>query len=124
MRTKVATLKGTIAIIFADINGTNAKKGINLTYKYKSEAVEDGKFKGWMFTVTAVELGHKERDLQVLRFKRPDNIDKYNMEYNVLMSVLSSGMDTALMVWNETGKLLNVDPKMQEAARETLRNDD
>lgn len=124
MKNKVETIKAAIAIIFAGINSRNQEQGINETYKYKSEPVEEEKFKGWTFTITVVELGHAERMIQVLRFKRPDGIDKFNMEYNVLMAVLSSGMETSLLTWNELGKELNIDPQFQEDARNVLRNSD
>ena len=121
MKNKVQTLKAAVAIIFAGINSKNKEEGINATYKYKSEPVDEKDFKGWVFSVSIAQLGHKERMLQTLRFKRPDNIDKYNMEYNVLMSVLSSGMETALLTWNEIGKTLNVDPQLQKKAREVIK---
>jgi len=121
MKNKVEILKAAVAIIFAGINSRNQEQGINATYKYKSEPVEEKEFKGWTFSIYVAELGHRERTLQTLRFKRPDNIDKYNMEYNVLMSVLSSGMETALITWNELGKTLNTDPQLQEKAKEVIK---
>ena len=119
MKNKVTILKAAIGI-----NSRNSAQGLNEIYKYSSTPVEDEKFKGWTFTISIVELGHREREIQVLRFKRPDNIDAFNMEYNVLMAVLSSGVETALLTWNELGKALNTDIIMQETAREVLRNDD
>lgn len=121
MKDKVAILKAAVAIIFAGINSRKSEQGINEIYKYSSTLIEHNGFKGWAFTISIKELGHKERELQVLKFKRPDNIDKFNMEYNVLMTVLSSGLETALMTWNEAGKLLNTDIKLQEIARNVLR---
>ena len=121
MKNKVQTLKAAVAIIFAGINSKNQEQGINATYKYSSTPVEEKEFKGWVFSIYVTELGHRERMLQTLRFKRPENIDKYNMEYNVLMSVLSSGMETALITWNELGKTLNTDPQLQEKAKKVIK---
>ena len=59
-----------------------------------------------------------------MRFIKPPNIDKYNMEYNVLLAVLSSAMETSILTWNEIGKTLNTDPTLQEVARNVLRNND
>ena len=124
MKNKVEILKASLAIIFGGINERRRAQGINEFYKYSSEPVEEKKFKGWVYTISIKELGHDERELQTLRFIRPDNIDKYNMEYNVLMAVMSSGIETALTTWNEVGKALNVDPAMQETARNVLREND
>jgi len=124
MKNKVELLRATIAIIIAGLNTKNSKSGINEIVKYKSEPVELDNFKGWIFSISIFELGHSERTIQELRFNRPDNIDVYNMEYNVLLSVLSSSMETSILTWNELGKALNTDPQLQEVAREVLRNND
>lgn len=124
MKNKVELLRATMAIIIAGLNTKNSKSGINEIVKYKSESVELDNFKGWIFSISIFELGHGERVIQELRFNRPDNIDVYNMEYNVLVSVLSSSMETSILTWNELGKALNTDPQLQEVAREVLRNND
>jgi hypothetical protein len=121
MKKKLEILKAAIAIIFVNINKANAEKGLNITYKYKSEPYEDKETKGWVFTISITELGHGEREIQQLRFTRPDNLDGYSMEYNVLMSVMSSAFDTSLFTWDQTGKLLNSDESMREAAKESLK---
>ena len=122
MKEKVEIIKAAIAIIFAGINSRNQEKGINQQYRYKSSPVEEENFKGWEFTITVKELGYPDREIQVLRFKRPDNIDKYNMEYNVLMAVISSCTETALLTWEHVGKHLNKDKEMQKIALKALHD--
>jgi len=124
MKNKVEILRASLAIIVAGINANNAKKGINEIVKYKRDVIETDKFRGWTFSFLIKELGYPERVIQELRFIKPANIDKYNMEYNVLLAVFSSGFETSVMTWNELGRALNTDPKLQEAAREVLRNND
>lgn len=122
MKEKVTTIKAAIAIIFAGINSRNQERGINQQYKYSSLPVEEEDFKGWEFTLSVKELGYPDRDIQVLRFKRPNNIDRYNMEYNVLMAVMSSCIETALLTWEHVGKELNVNKEMQKIALKALQD--
>ena len=122
MKEKVQILKAAIAIVFAGINSKNQDKGINAQYKYKSEPVEEEEFRGWQFTISVKELGYGERDIQVLSFKRPDNIDRYNMEYNVLMAVLSTCVETSLFTWEHVGKQLNLDKEMQKTALKAIQD--
>jgi hypothetical protein len=116
MKEKVTTIKAAIAIIFAGINSRNQERGINKQYKYSSLPVEEEDFKGWEFTLSVKEF------IQVLRFKRPNNIDRYNMEYNVLMAVMSSCIETALLTWEHVGKELNVNKEMQKIALKALQD--
>jgi len=122
MKEKVQILRAAVAIIFAGINSRNQDRGINLTYKYKNEPVEEEEFRGWQFIISVKELGYGERDIQVLSFKRPDNIDRYNMEYNVLMAVLSSCVETSLFTWEHVGKQLNLDKEMQQTALKAIQD--
>jgi len=124
MKNKVEILRASLAIIIAGINANNAKKGINEVIKYKRDVIETDKFRGWIFSFIVKELGYPERVIQEMRFIKPPNIDKYNMEYNVLLAVLSSAMETSILTWNEIGKTLNTDPTLQEVARNVLRNND
>ena len=124
MKNKVEILRASLAIIIAGINANNAKKGINEVIKYKRDVIETDKFRGWIFSFIVKELGYPERVIQEMRFIKPPNIDKYNMEYNVLLAVLSSAMKTSILTWNEIGKTLNTDPTLQEVARNVLRNND
>ena len=124
MKNKVEILRASFAIIIAGINSKYASVGINKTIKYKKEFVKTEKFKGYIFAIVLSEMGYPDRTIQELRFVNPDNIDKYNMEYNMLLAILSSGLETSIMTWDELGKALHMDPKLQEAAREVLRNDE
>jgi hypothetical protein len=122
MKEKVKVLKAAMAIIFADLAQRLQEKGVS--YKYDSKPKEDDRGqKYWSYSVTIKELGYPDRILQEWKFMYPDNIDRYNMEYNVLMSVMSSLTETALFTWNEVGKQLNTDIKLQHAAKESLKND-
>jgi hypothetical protein len=119
MKDKVKTLKAALAIIFADMVEKTQPMGI--TFKYNSGPIEEEGQKGWRFAIEAHELAYPARTIQEWKFLRPDNIDIYNMEYNVLMVVFSAMTETSLLTWNELGKQLNVDPSMQKAARESLK---
>ena len=122
MKEKVQIIKAAIAIIFAGINSKNQERGINKQFKYTSLPVEEEDFKGWEFTISLKELGYPDTDIQVLRFKRPNNIDRYNMEYNVLMAVISTFAETSLLTWEHVGKELNVNKEMQKVALKALQD--
>ena len=122
MKEKVKVLKAAIAIIFADLDKKHQIHGKQ--YKYTSAPIEEEDKKGWEFSIIVKEAAYPDRTIQQWKFLRPDNIDKYNMEYNVLMTVLSALTDTALVTWDEVGKHLNTDFQMQQTALESLKQDD
>lgn len=121
MKEKVKILKAAFAIIFADLVKKTETTG--LSFKYESGPIEEDGQKLWRYAVIVKELGYPDRVIQEWKFIQPDNIDRYNMEYNVLMTAMSSFTETALLTWNELGKQLNTDIKMQQAAKESLKND-
>jgi|AntRauTorckE6833_2_1112554.scaffolds.fasta_scaffold27694_3 hypothetical protein len=129
MKEKSELLKKIVATIFASINTKNSEKGINMQYTYKSEPVEvkeegsDEVTKGWEFSIIARELGYKDKVLQSFRFEKPDNITKYNIEYNVFTLVLTTLAETSLITWTELGKSLNKDADFQKEAINSLKDD-
>jgi hypothetical protein len=130
MKEKSKILKAAMATIFASLNSKNQEKGINLQFKYDSKPVEEvldeeGNVinpSGWKFDIIIGELGHKDRTVQSFLFQRPNNIDRYNMEYNVYMSVISALTESSLLMWDHLGKQLNVDKELQKAALNSLKD--
>jgi hypothetical protein len=99
MKEKVKILKAAMAIIFADLAQRLQEKGVS--YKYDSKPKEDDRGqKYWSYSVTIKELGYPDRILQEWKLT-----------------------ETALFTWNEVGKQLNTDIKLQHAAKESLKND-
>lgn len=121
MKEKVKILKAAMAIIFADLVKRTEVAGLSFRYESGAKEDEEGQ-KYWRYAIVVKELGYPDRTIQELKFIYPDNMDRYNMEYNVLMSVMSSMTETALLTWNELGKQLNTDVKLQHAAKESLKN--
>jgi hypothetical protein len=121
MKKKVETLRAALAIIFADLAKKSEVTG--LAFKYESGPIKIDGEKLWRYAISVKELGYPERTIQEWTYIYPKNIDRFNMEYNVLMNAISSFTETALLTWNELGKQLNTDVKLQEAAKESLKND-
>jgi len=82
MKEKVKILKTAFAIIFADLVKKTQASG--LSFKYESGPIEEDGQKLWRYAIIVKELGYPDRIIQEWKFVQPDNIDRYNMEYNVL----------------------------------------
>lgn len=119
---KLKAAKELLANVFVDATTCSATSGIS--YKYKSENVDipDTDEKGWIFQVIIREPGYRERILQEFKFKRPDNIDAKNMEYHVIISVMSQLLQTSALTWNQLGILLNSDLQLQETAKKVIKD--
>ncbi len=86
-----------------------------LQFRYVSEPIDDKE--GWKFQVIVKQAGYPEKTIQEFKFKRPKNIDVKNMEYNVLLHVISELTQTAMLSWYQLGIMLNTDDELQEEAK-------
>jgi hypothetical protein len=128
MKKKVESLRQIMATIFISINDSQRKKGTGLMFKYKNEPYQsqEGEVEGegWIFSIILEEIGYKERTIQAFPFTKVNGVDRYQMEYNVLMSALIIFTENTFLQWDELGKILNADREMQKVAIETLKSDD
>lgn len=116
---KLKVAKEILANVFIDATTANAAEGI--MYKYKSQPIETEEMKGWSFQFIICEAGYPERILQEIKFQRPANIDAKNMEYHVVIAILSTVLQTTMLSWDQLGKMMNTDLLMQHAAKESLK---
>ena len=61
-----------------------------LQYKYNSYPVEDKDFRGWVVDIIVKEAGYGEHTIQQFKDTWPNNIDPKNLEYNVILDVISN----------------------------------
>jgi len=110
-----------IDAVFDGVNNSQQRLGTGKMFSYELKPIVDLKDKDaltqYNFTVKLREAGHKERELQTIPFTKPKEYDKFKMETQVLMSILTIVTETTLLHWNELGKLLNTDAELQEVAR-------
>ena len=118
---KLKVVKELLANVFVDATTCSATSGMMYKYVTKAVETEDGE-KGWVFQIILKEPAYRERILQEFKFKRPDNIDAKNMEYHVVISVLSQILQTAAITWNQLGILLNSDIALQETAKKVIKD--
>ena len=104
-------------LILLEADRVMSKKKADRNLYYKND---DGEEEGWIFNIMLKEAGYPERTIQSFPFKKVNNMDRYNMEYNVLMSVLMIFTEGTLLQWNEIGKMLNTDKELQKVAKETI----
>jgi hypothetical protein len=112
---KLEVAKEILATTFMAATENSAASGMQ--FKYKSYSVEEDKFKGWKFEIIVSELGYPDKTVQEFKFERPANIDVKNMEYNVILHVMTALTETAMLSWYQLAKMLNTDIKLQEEAR-------
>ena len=126
MKKQVEDLRKIIATIFISINESQHKKGTGLMFKYKNEPIKlpGTDEEGWIFSIILQESGYGERTMQSFPFSKKNGVDRYQMEYNVLMSALIIFTENTFLQWNELGKMLNADKELQKIAKETLKSDD
>jgi len=118
---KLKVVKEMLANVFVDATTCSATSGMMYKYVTKPVETEEGD-KGWVFQIILKEPAYKERILQEFKFQRPDNIDAKNMEYHVVVSVLSQVLQTAALTWNQLGMLLNSDLGLQETAKKVIKD--
>lgn len=107
---KLTEIKKVLATCF--INATDKAMEHGLQFKYTSYPVEEEQ--GWALDVIVKEAGYSERTIQQFRYKRPDNIDAKNMEYHVILDILGSLAQGALITWYEVAKMLATDTDLQK----------
>lgn len=112
---KLAAIKEVMATSFTLATEASIEQG--LQFKYTSKPIEDEDQSGWIVEIIVKEAGYGERTIQTFAYQRPKNIDTKNMEYNVLVNVLSTIIQTSLLTWYETAKFLATDLTMQEKIR-------
>lgn len=110
---KLKMAKEILATAFLEANNKSLEDG--LQYGYQSYPSEEGEHKLWNFDVKVKEAGYGERVIQQFKFHRPDNIDAKNMEYNVIMNVMSQLVQGAMLSWYELAKFLATDKDIQKA---------
>ncbi len=112
---KLKVAKEILATIF--LAATERAKTSGMNFKYSSYPIDEEDKKGWKFEVIVAQAGYSPRTVQEFSFQRPDNIDAKNMEYNVILHVLTEVTQTALLSWYQLGIMLNVDDELREEAR-------
>ncbi len=119
---KLKVAKEILAKVFIDATSSSITEGI--IFKYKSYPVEiDENNSGWVFDLIYKEPASPERILQQFTFKRPSNIDAKNMEWHVIISVLTEMLRNSATMWDKLGKLLNTDISLQETVKKSKAND-
>ena len=111
---KLIIAKEILATAF--VAATEQATATGMRFKYKSYPVEED-FKGWKFEVIVSQLGYPEQTVQEFQFKRPDNIDAKNMEYNVILHVITAMTQTAMLSWYQLAKMLNTDKELQNEVK-------
>ena len=103
------------------VNKTQQARGTGLMFKYENKPYEneDGT-KGWVLNMIVKEAGYGENILQSFPFEKTKGMDRYAMEYEVLMGVLCIFTETTLLQYNEIGKMMNTDIKLQEKVRKII----
>lgn len=110
---KLKIAKEILAIAFLEANDKSMADG--LQYGYQSYPTEEGEDKLWHFDIKVKEAGYGERVIQQFRFHRPNSVDAKNMEYNVIMNVMSQLVQGAMVSWYELAKYLATDKEIQKA---------
>lgn len=106
--------------IFMNVNEQHKNNGTGMFFRY-SLGIDDTKDQPvYILSIILKEMAHGERTLQAIPFQKPEAMDVYTMKYNVFVSVLSILTESTLMQWNELGKMLNTDIKMQDNAKKLM----
>ena len=93
---------------------TEASLAQGLQFKYTSEPFEHDEQKGWKVDILVKDPGYGERTIQQFLYQRPNNIDAKNMEYEVLVNVLSSLIQTSVLTWYQAAIMLSNDKELQK----------
>jgi len=123
---KLTIAKEILATSF--INATEKALASGLSFGYKSYPCDDISFgksaepiKGWVVDIKVKEAGYGERDIQQFRYQRDNNIDPKNMEFHVILDVISNLVQGALTTWYEVSKMLAVDSELQKAIKDEAK---
>ena len=108
--------------IIEGVNMSMQRQGTGLSFEYsiKAEMPKDTKEKTvpYKFTLKVREMGHGERELQTIPFLKPESMDKFTMEVNVIMAVFTILAEHTVLNCLELGKILNTYSQMQKIALE------
>lgn len=108
---KLKVAKEILATSF--INATERSIASGLQFKYSSYPEEE-EVKAWIVDIIVNEAGYGERTIQQFKYQRPNNIDAKNMEYHVILDVISILTQGALVSWYEVAKMLAADKELQK----------
>ena len=118
---KLKVAKEILAMSF--MSATEKSLAHGLQYSYKSYPVEEEEFKGWAVDILVKEAGYGERNIQQFKYARPNNIDSKNMEYHVILDVISNLTQGCLISWYEVAKFLATDESIQKAIIDEAKED-
>ena len=120
---KLKIAKEIMAMSFMHATEKSAAQGLQFGYNsYPADDIffgnEEEPVKGWIVDIKVKELGYGERNIQQFRYPRPDNIDAKNMEYHVILDVMSHLIQGCLISWYEVAKMLSTDAEIQKAIKD------
>lgn len=118
---KLKVAKEILATSF--LNATEKSLAHGLQYSYKSYPVEDDNFRGWVVDIIVKEAGYGEHIIQQFKYEWPNNIDPKNLEYNVILDVISSLTQGCLISWYEVAKFLASDSEIQKKIIDEAKED-
>lgn len=123
---KLTIAKEILATSFVNATEKSIASGLSFGYKsYPSDDISFGKspepIKGWLVDINVREAGYGERNIQQFRYQRDSNIDAKNMEYHVILDVISNLVQGALTTWYEVSKMLAVDSELQKAIKDEAK---
>ena len=117
MKERVDFLYSMLDQIMGAVNSKQSKLGTGLSFTYSLKPELKDKKTIYNFSISLREVGHGERTLQTIPYTKPDGLDKFNMEFQVLLSVFTIFTESTFIHWNELGKMLNIDDELQNAAK-------
>jgi len=118
---KLKVAKEILATSF--LNATEKSLAHGLQYSYKSYPIEDNSFRGWVVDILVKEAGYGEHVIQQFKYEWPNNIDPKNLEYNVILDVISSLTQGCLISWYEVAKFLASDSEIQKKIIDEAKED-
>jgi len=118
---KLKVAKEILATSF--LNATEKSLAHGLQYSYKSYPIEDKNFRGWVVDILVKEAGYGEHVIQQFKYEWPNNIDPKNLEYNVILDVISSLTQGCLISWYEVAKFLASDSEIQKKIIDEAKED-
>lgn len=118
---KLKVAKEILATSF--LNATEKSLAHGLQYSYKSYPVEDNNFRGWVVDILVKEAGYGEHVIQQFKYEWPNNIDPKNLEYNVILDLISSLTQGCLISWYEVAKFLASDSEIQKKIIDEAKED-
>lgn len=118
---KLKVAKEILATSF--LNATEKSLAHGLQYSYKSYPIENNNFRGWVVDILVKEAGYGEHTIQQFKYEWPNNIDPKNLEYNVILDVISSLTQGCLISWYEVAKFLASDSEIQKKIIDEAKED-